>query len=118
MNEHRATIYDACDAPATARGDAVGSGGLMADGWLPARAEIFAEYDARCIRIWRFEEAPMELQQYSDHGGDEDWIIVVPAGVAVDHGIDWITAGSTPFGRYTQHYTLHDGSVIAIAAHS
>lgn len=30
------------------------------------------------IRIWRFAEAPIELQAYSANGGDEDWLAFVP----------------------------------------
>lgn len=32
------------------------------------------------ILVWRFHEAPNELQALSGHGGDEDWLLVFPPG--------------------------------------
>ena len=33
------------------------------------------------VRLWNFENAPDELKYLSDHGGDEDWIALVPASM-------------------------------------
>ena len=30
-----------------------------------------------CI-LWAFKEAPIEYQELSRHGGDEDWVILIP----------------------------------------
>jgi len=30
------------------------------------------------IQIWPFHLAPQELKNRSEHGGDEDWVILVP----------------------------------------
>lgn len=48
------------------------------------------------IRIWRFEDAPEELQELSRRGGDEDWIALVPPKLA-DEDIPWLDSG-TAFG--------------------
>lgn len=28
------------------------------------------------IKMWEFHEAPVKYQEYSKHGGDEDWIVL------------------------------------------
>ena len=30
------------------------------------------------IQVWRFPEAPEELRALSPHGGDEDWLALIP----------------------------------------
>ena len=30
------------------------------------------------ILIWHFEDAPKKLQELSEHGGDEDWVALIP----------------------------------------
>ena len=35
----------------------------------------------KSIKIWEFEDAPEEFKALSEHGGDEDGIIFIPAGV-------------------------------------
>jgi hypothetical protein len=35
---------------------------------------------ANCMMIWRFQDAPAELQALSQHGGDEDYLAYVPSG--------------------------------------
>lgn len=34
------------------------------------------------ITVWRFGDAPADLQALSTHGGDEDWIALVPKAYA------------------------------------
>lgn len=34
------------------------------------------------VRVWQFGDAPPELQALSTNGGDEDWLAVVPPGLA------------------------------------
>lgn len=69
------------------------------------------------IMVWRFEEAPQELQALSPHGGDEDWLAIVPKFMA-DAWIPWLDSGSS-FGvcDVSQH-ELEDGSIVFIGAHS
>jgi hypothetical protein len=71
------------------------------------------------IQIWPFDEAPAELRELSNHGGDEDWLALVPPHLA-ERDIWWMEAG-TSFGWYDvsehQHPTL-DGWVVRIGAHA
>ncbi len=30
------------------------------------------------MKLWRFKDAPVEYQQLSPHGGDEEWVALVP----------------------------------------
>lgn len=34
------------------------------------------------IRVWRFDDAPEELRDLSHHGGDEDWLALIPPAFA------------------------------------
>lgn len=38
--------------------------------------------DASAITVWRFEDAPAILRLLSNHGGDEDWLAIVPRALA------------------------------------
>lgn len=44
------------------------------------------------ILVWRFEFAPEELKQLSQHGGDEDWLVEIPPEILKDKNgnIIWI----------------------------
>ena len=44
----------------------------------------------RAIIVWDFEDAPPELKALSTHGGDEDWLALVPMQMA-DRYIGWMT---------------------------
>lgn len=68
------------------------------------------------IQVWPFDEAPQWLQDLSPHGGDEDWVALVPARMAGDY-IAWLREG-TPFGCCdVLGHTLPDGRVVYIGAH-
>jgi len=41
------------------------------------------------ITVWRFDQAPKELQGLSTNGGDEDWIAEVPSKFAREY-IAWL----------------------------
>lgn len=41
------------------------------------------------IRVWRFEDAPKELQDLSTNGGDEDWVALIPPRLK-DAYIPWL----------------------------
>jgi hypothetical protein len=73
--------------------------------------------DARMIRVWRFADAPESLRAQSEHGGDEDWLALVPVALA-EADIGWLDSG-TAFGRsdVTRH-PQQDGSVVYIGAHA
>lgn len=62
------------------------------------------------IRVWRFSDAPAELQ-FGDNGGDEDWLALVPPEYA-DEWIGWLDSGGA-FGccGVNQYRVLKDGNV-------
>ena len=77
--------------------------------------------EATVIRVWRFEDLPEDLRSLSDHGGDEDWLALIPPALAEDH-IGWCDPYSTgPFGcceiSEYEHPQL-PGYVVRIGAHS
>jgi hypothetical protein len=71
------------------------------------------------IKVWSFYDAPEELQALSHHGGDEDWLAVVPPGYQNgNHWIPWAESG-TPFGCCNvQEIKREDGSYVLIGAHA
>lgn len=71
------------------------------------------------IRVWRFEDAPEELRGLSRHGGDEDWLALIPPKYAGDW-IGWMESG-TNFGRCDVSEHVHPelpGFVVRIGAHA
>jgi len=69
------------------------------------------------IRVWRFKDAPKSLQRLSTHGGDEDWIAVIPKGVTPPN-MAW-SFDSMPSGTAgIQRCEFEDGRVILIGAHA
>lgn len=73
--------------------------------------------DETMICVWRFEDAPSELRELSEHGGDEDWLAVFPAEMR-DESILWCEEG-TGFGpcEVSEHF-LDDGRTVRIGAHA
>lgn len=71
----------------------------------------------RPIEIWRFYDAPKELQALSPHGGDEDWLALIPPHYAGEW-MPWMDEGSS-FGvcDVSEHH-LPDGSLVKIGAHA
>ena len=74
----------------------------------------------KTISVWPFHLAPQELQNFSNSGGDEDWLVFIPARL-----VPQVLAYGTPMWienmdamRSISQFTLLDGSVIFIAAHS
>ncbi|GIV03692.1 MAG: hypothetical protein KatS3mg015_2522 [Fimbriimonadales bacterium] len=67
------------------------------------------------ILVWRFADAPEELQRLSQHGGDEDWLAVVPPPGDVPA---WMDTG-TSFGVFrVSERELPGGYVVVIGAHA
>lgn len=78
--------------------------------------EAVPKTEDKMIRVWRFYEAPEELQNLSRNGGDEDWLALVPASMERGY-IPWLQQG--PFGVCdVAEYSLPDGSVVYIGCHS
>lgn len=46
--------------------------------------------DATMIKVWRWADAPDNLRRLSRHGGDEDWVVYVPAAVARSREWEWL----------------------------
>ena len=75
-----------------------------------------AKVDDGAIRVWRFHDAPPELRALSNHGGDEDWLALVPAGF--DDWIPWADSG-TSFGCCSvSEHVLDGGARVLIGAHA
>lgn len=69
------------------------------------------------IKIWRFSGAPDQYQQMSEHGGDEDYIALVPVQYRDEH-IVWRIEELGLLGRSsTDKYETQEGDVY-IGAHS
>lgn len=71
------------------------------------------------IKVWKFQDAPEELRNLSTHGGDEDWLAIIPPQMTNKY-ISWMGEG-TPFGvcdvKIYEHPTK-EGYEIAIGAHA
>ena len=71
----------------------------------------------RVIKVWRFSEAPKKYRKLSQHGGDEDWVALVPPHFDEIH-ISWLSGGA-PFGLCdVSIHPIEDGYKIYIGAHA
>lgn len=70
-----------------------------------------------CVRVWRFYDAPEELKELSEHGGDEDWLALIPPSMAEDY-FAWMEDGSAFGCCSVSEHKLADGSLVKIGAHS
>jgi hypothetical protein len=68
--------------------------------------------DDKTIFVWRFRDAPGELRAYSMHGGDEDWVVLLPEDV------DGWPFTHQAFGSQVSEHPLPDGRMVLIAAHA
>lgn len=74
------------------------------------------------IELWSWRTAPDELRQYSHHGGDEDWVIRIPAETVAegDHPFVYEVNGND----YNQQWghanvtALDNGDVVIVFAHA
>lgn len=74
------------------------------------------------IRVWTFDDAPEDFRKLSTHGGDEDWLALVPAPIAKswtegETYIGWLENGAFGVCDITRH-PLPDGSIVVIGAHA
>ena len=69
------------------------------------------------IMVWKFSEAPLELRKLSSHGGDEDWLAILPASMK-DDWIPWMESGSSFGCCDVSEHVLEDGRVVRIGAHA
>lgn len=72
------------------------------------------------IQVWSYDDAPDELKYRSPHGGDNDWVALVPKELVPQNPenlwIPWLEQGH--FGNFVSRETLEDGSVLFISAHA
>jgi len=68
----------------------------------------------KTIRVWRFADAPKFLREMSTHGGDEDWVALVPSNLENEY-IAWL---ETYQFDNAQKITLSDNSKVYITAHA
>jgi len=66
------------------------------------------------IRIWAWVDAPGELRAFSDHGGDEDWVCLVPE----DQVNDYLPFVDSLGVCRVSHHFLTDGRKVLIGAHA
>lgn len=70
--------------------------------------------------IYDFDDAPLEYKQLSTHGGDEDWVIVMPKDTALPFPMYYLESGSDyadGWGHIDAH-ELEDGTKVIILAHA
>lgn len=73
------------------------------------------EAQGKSIIIWEFYDAPGELRCLSNHGGDEDYVALVPKGGNVP---SWMDSG-TAFGCCdVSEHPYDDGRTVFIGAHA
>lgn len=69
------------------------------------------------IKVWPFYDAPKELQNLSPHGGDEDWLALIPPQYA-KLWCGWMESG-TSFGCCdVSEYKLPDENIVKIGTHA
>lgn len=88
--------------------------------------------ETNAITIWRYEDAPDALRRLSTHGGDEDWLAVVPRSLynppsdwpSDEYNSTWLPAWmweGQPFGYCGVNVYPHPDSaeyVVVIGAHA
>lgn len=79
------------------------------------------------ILIWSFYEAPIELRNLSQHGGDEDWLAVIPKSFYEKYSLPLWMEEDTEFGicsvttqvvEFELEYFCNVGDIIVIGAHA
>jgi hypothetical protein len=71
----------------------------------------------RPIKVWPFYDAPKKYALLTRHGGDEDWVALIPKEMTGDW-IGWAEEG-TPFGCCdVQIEKLDNGDEVRIGAHA
>lgn len=70
--------------------------------------------DLSAIVIWKWWDAPGELRALSEHGGDEDWVALLPD----EDTPSWMESGGPFAVCRLQVEPLGDGRFVAIGAHA
>lgn len=74
-----------------------------------------AEAAGAAILIWRFDDAPGELQALPTNGDDEDWVALLPATMK-DEWIPWLDVDA--FGCCSRDRYEYDGRTVIIGSHA
>ena len=72
--------------------------------------------DNGAIQVWRWQDTPGELRAFSDHGGDEDWVALLPS--TLQDPPSWMEDGSSFGCCCVSEHIYQDGRVICIGAHA
>jgi hypothetical protein len=91
----------------------------MVDERSNSNAQVSIVRTPNHIRVWKWEDAPEELKALSQHGGDEDWVALIPPKLA-DQYIGWMESGG-PFGccHVSEHtHPELPGYEVRIGAHA
>jgi hypothetical protein len=70
--------------------------------------------DMSAIVVWKWHDAPGELRAVSEHGGDEDWVALLPD----EDTPSWMDSGGSFAICHLQIAPLGDGRFVAIGAHA
>ena len=81
-----------------------------------ARA-IHRRWPADRIVVFAFDQAPRALRALSNHGGDEDWLAIVPPRFRGQY-IGWLQEGSSFGCCSVSEHELPSGHVVHIGAHA
>lgn len=73
------------------------------------------------ITVWPWGNAPEPYRQISPHGGDEDWVALVPRSIDAQYaeygGIPWMQSGTTFGCCDVSRHEIMDG-ILYIGAHA
>ena len=84
--------------------------------WRYAGPEVPTKVgQGKCILVWEWWEAPGELRALSPHGGDEDWVGLVPEDM---NQPSWMHSGSSFGCCDVSEHQLEDGRWVYIGAHA
>lgn len=72
--------------------------------------------DSRTIKVWSFYDAPEAFRALSEHGGDEDWLALVPPNYPHKY-IGWLES-ETSFGHCEVSKHTTDLGTVYIGAHA
>jgi hypothetical protein len=68
------------------------------------------------ILVWEFDKAPVGLQELSTNGGDEDWLVYVPAEVEFNWVPRWVE--SMDSCNMPDEFVLPNGAKVYIGSHA
>lgn len=85
-------------SPETAACAAFSSAAAPSRGDVAPTTSSSADGASLAITVWAWDDAPEDLRALSPHGGDEDWIVVLPPGWLKHYG-RWLTTSRTSHSR-------------------